>query len=102
MVVRADLPIGFMAAQVVHAAGESTPGRLSPGTNAVVLAASEDELAALEARLKEHGVAHAAIREPDEPWGGALTAIGLEPVRDRASLHDHLGHLPLLGRRGSP
>ena len=100
VVVRADLPPGFLAAQIVHAAGESSPGNIGPGTNAVVLAATREELGALEQRLVESGIAHVAVREPDEPWGGALTAIGLVPVMSRASLHDHLSGFKLY--RGVP
>lgn len=102
MIVRADLPVGFLAAQVVHAAGESSPGNLDPGTNAVVLAATPGQLADLERRLARAGVPHVAIREPDEPWCGALCAIGLEPVQDRAAVRPLLSSLPLLGRAHSP
>jgi hypothetical protein len=97
--------LGFLAAQVCHAAGESSPGNLSPGTNAVVLAArSEVELAALERKLQQAGIPHVAIREPDEPWGNALCAIGLVPTEDRRKLKPLLSSLPLLGKpeRRSP
>lgn len=100
VVVRADLPIGFLAAQVVHAAGESSPGGLSSGTNAVVLAAEDEaQLICLEEKLLAAGVAHVAVREPDEPWSGALTAIGFAPVATRASLRHFLHSLPLFGRQ---
>lgn len=66
---------------IVHAAGESACG-LEAGAHAVALHASPDELAALERALRDHGVAHAAIREPDPPWCGALMAIGVCPARD--------------------
>jgi hypothetical protein len=99
VVVRDDLPTGFLAAQVVHAAGESSPGNLDPGTNAVVLAATTAELDELERRLALAGIAHVAIREPDPPWDGALCAIGLVPVADRAVVRRLLSSLPLLGRR---
>jgi len=99
VIVRADLPIGFACAQIVHAAGESSPGNLSPGTNAVVLAArNEAELAALERKLAQAGIPHVAIREPDPPWNGALTAIGLVPTDDRRKLKPLLSSLPLLGK----
>lgn len=103
MIVRSDLPLGFLAAQVVHAAGESAAplGKLDPGTNAVVLAVpDESTLAALGARLAAAGVWHAAIYEPDAPWLGALTAIGLAPQADRAALRPLLSSLPLLGKEG--
>ena len=95
--VRSDLPVGFLAAQVVHAAGESSPGNLDPGTNAVVLAvASEPELIAVAERLRNAAVPHVAVCEPDAPWNGAMTAIGVAPVRDRAPLKRILAKLPLL------
>lgn len=100
VVTRSDLPLGFLAAQVAHAAGESSPGNLDPGTYAVVLdARSEQELAAVERRLQLAGIAHVAVREPDAPYLGALTAIGLVPVQDRATARRALSSLPLLGKR---
>ena len=79
-VVRADLPRGVLAAQLIHAAGESSPGDLPPGTHAVALAArGAVELEALARRLTFDGVPHVQIREPDPPWNGALMAIGLRP-----------------------
>lgn len=68
----------------------------------MVLAATSAQMHALEKKLVEARVAHVAIHEPDEPWRGALTAIGLAPVSDRASLRDHLHSLPLYGRRNAP
>ncbi len=97
--VRRDLPLGFLAAQVTHAASESSPTPDPPGTNAVVLAAAgEPELLALYQRLVALGARCVLITEPDEPWCGAATAIGLEPVVDRRALRRVLGTLPLLGR----
>lgn len=88
-----------MAAQIVHAAGESSPGDLEPGTNAVVLSVPDEaSLLALEHKLRCGLVGHAAIREPDAPWNGALTAIGLVPVEDRKSVKPILAGLPLLGK----
>lgn len=96
--MRRDLPVGFLAAQVVHAAGESSPGDLPCGTIAVVLVASPEELEALERRLAREGIAHVAIREPDAPWNGMLTAIGIAPVTDRTRIRALTSSLPLLGR----
>lgn len=97
VIVRADLPRGVLAAQLVHAAGESSTGTLPPDTTAVALGvAGEDELLALEQRLVAARVSHRAIREPDPPWCGALMAIGLVPVADRASVRAHLRALKLL------
>ncbi|MCC6752082.1 MAG: hypothetical protein IT371_30805 [Deltaproteobacteria bacterium] len=97
VVVRADLPQGFLAAQIVHAAGESSPGNLPNGTHAVVLAVpDEPALAVVERALAKAGVPHVAVREPDPPWDGALTAIGVRPVEDRRPVRRVLGRLPLL------
>ena len=95
--IRRDLPRGVLAAQLIHAAGESAPGDLPSGTIAVALAARDEaHLLELEAQLRQLGIAHRAIREPDAPWCGALMAIGIEPVRDRAHLRGVTGSLPLL------
>ncbi len=97
--MRSDLPLGFLAAQVVHAAGESSPGNLPHATNAVVLAVpDESTLREYQARLERAGVPHVPIHEPDAPWNGQLTAIGLVPVADRAPLRPLLSSLPLLGK----
>lgn len=97
MIVRADLPLGFLAAQAVHAAGESSPGNLPRATNAVVLAVKDEAaLAALARRLALAGIAHVVIDEPDPPYLGQLTAIGLVPTADRALVKPLLSSLPLL------
>jgi len=81
-IVRVDLPIGVLAAQLIHAAGESAEG-VEPGTHAIALrVANERELEHVEARLQRLDVPHAAIREPDSPWHGALMAIGIYPTAD--------------------
>lgn len=95
--MRVDLPRGTFAAQLIHAAGESVAGALPPGTTAVALAAaSEDELAAIERELVARGIPHRAIREPDPPWNGALMAIGITPVADRAAVRPVTGRLHLI------
>lgn len=96
-IVRADLPRGVLAAQLIHAAGESSPGDLRPGTRAIALAArNELHLASIERRLCRLGIEHRAIREPDPPWSGALMAIGLVPVSDRIKVRKVTQRLPLL------
>ncbi|MEZ4452415.1 MAG: peptidyl-tRNA hydrolase [Nannocystaceae bacterium] len=91
-IVRADLPRGVLAAQLIHAAGHSAdlhagPGPLPAGTRAVALAADDEpHLATIVARARALGVAHVAIHEPDPPWSGALMAVGLAPVRDRSTV----------------
>lgn len=79
--MRSDLPIGVICAQLVHAAGESSPGNLDSGTHAVVLAVpNEAKLLALERKLIEGSILHKAIREPDQGWENQLMAIGIVPT----------------------
>ena len=86
-----------MAAQLVHAAGESSPGNLPEGTHAIVLGVqSEEELLRLEQRLIEFGVEHRAIREPDAGWNNQLMSIGLTPTVRTPALKKLLSQLPLL------
>jgi len=63
----------------------------------VLAVRSEAELAVLERKLQRAGIPHVAIREPDAPYNGALTAIGLVPVEDRSTVKRFLSSLPLLG-----
>lgn len=99
VIVRRDLPIGFLAAQVVHAAGESSNGKILAGTNAVVLSASdESELRAIGRALNLAGVPNVQIHEPDAPYCGQMTAIGVCPVTDRRVVKPILSALPLLGK----
>lgn len=96
-ICRDDLPRGTLAAQLLHAAGESSPGDLPTGTIAVALAAkSEDHLVFLEEKLRRLAIPHKAIREPDAPWNGALMAIGIQPVADRNKVKKITSGLPLL------
>lgn len=96
-ICRQDLPLGTLAAQLLHAAGESSPGDLPTGTIAVALGAkSEDHLVFLEEKLRRLAIPHKAIREPDAPWNGALMAIGIEPVADRNQVKKITSGLPLL------
>lgn len=94
--VRADLSRGVQAAQIAHAAGESSPGGMLPGTYAVVLTSpSERELVMVADGLRRAGVAYVAIFEPDAPHDGALMALGLVPKR-KEDLRRFLSALPLL------
>lgn len=110
MIVRADLPLGVMAAQIVHAAGESSPGLLGSGTFGFVLSVPDEkalsaELLRLQARgvrLIESGqtppedmLSMMAIREPDPPYYGQLMALGLVPARKEA-WRRHVSCLPKL------
>lgn len=97
-IVRRDLPLGVISAQLVHAAGESVIGWVPPKTHAVVLAAKDEaHLAKIERQLRRRDILHTAIREPD--LGDCITAIGITPTSDRKPLQKVLGSLPLL--RGS-
>lgn len=96
MIIRSDLPRGVLAAQTVHAAGESSPGGLPEGTNAVVLGVPDE--AALEAvskRLTLAGTKHVRIVENDPPYTGQLMAIGCVPGRKEV-IGRALRHLKLL------
>lgn len=69
---------------------------LPPHTFAVVLAAKDEmTLAEAELLLKEKGIEHVAIREPDEPWNGQLMAIGIVPA-PKSDLKKILQKYPLL------
>jgi hypothetical protein len=95
-VIRADLPVGIMAAMLIHAAGESSPGDLPPDTYAIALCVPDEAaMLDLERRLVALGVAHVAVREPDDPWSGQLMALGLRPAR-RSAIGRALSSLPLL------
>jgi peptidyl-tRNA hydrolase len=102
VIIRSDLPVGFLAAQIVHAAGESSQENLDSGTNAVVLSVkTEAALMVIERQLQKLGVRHVAIREPDPPYNGSLTAIGLMPLRDRSVVKSILSKLQLFGREST-
>ena len=96
VIVRTDLPKGIQAAQIVHAAGESSPGNLPEGTFAVVLAApNEKALKTIARRLAEACIRFVPISEPDPPYCGQLMALGLVPKR-KEELRRQLSSLPLL------
>lgn len=98
-VIRCDIPLGNLAAQLVHAAGESAAlfgGPLPPNTHAIVLSAeSEAQLLDIEARLVAFKIPHKAIREPDAPFLNQITAIGFIPA-PRGTYKKFLSKLPLL------
>ncbi len=96
MVVRSDLPRGIQAANIIHAAGESSPGNLPSGTHAVCLVVpGEKELWELEKTLRRAGVKFSAIIENDSPYTAQLMAIGLAPA-GKEVLKRWLSALPLL------
>lgn len=96
VIVRGDLPRGLQAAQIIHAAGESSPGGLSSGTHAVCLVVpKEAELLDVAKRLALANVKHVCIREPDHPWNDQLMALGVAPGR-KEELKRYLSSIPLL------
>jgi peptidyl-tRNA hydrolase len=96
IIVRADLPIGVLASQVTHAAGESSPGNLPEGTNAVVLSVPDEAgLEAVSKRLALAGTEHVRIVENEGKYAGQFLAIGCKPGRKK-EVGRALRHLPLL------
>lgn len=97
-VLRRDIPVGFAMAQNTHASGESAGLLGAPvpeGTYAYCLqVANEDELLDVSRRLDEAGIAHVLVREPDEPWCGQATAIGVVPTRRKRAVDRVVGSLP--------
>lgn len=86
ILVRRDLPFGVTLAQVAHAAAESGHGQHH--TVSVLGVKDEKALRKWAKRLSERGIPHGCIHEPDEPWNGALMAIGVDPgLRLRLSWH---------------
>jgi hypothetical protein len=97
----------LQVAQTIHAAGESSPGRLPDGTYAIALAVADEPALIREVgRLQGRGfacvepgqtppdgqLAFVPIYEPDPPYHGALMAIGIVPAR-REVLRRHLSSL---------
>lgn len=72
---------GVCACQAAHAAGESIrTAPVSDQTHVVALVAETSaDLEKLAEDLRALGVHHVVIREPDEPYWGAATAVGTEP-----------------------
>lgn len=92
IIVRKDLPSGLIAANIIHAAGESSPGNLPKETRAVALTAEdESHLLELENKLKSAEIDFRDIREE-----GQLFALGLLPVSDIAKIRKVTSNLPLL------
>ena len=90
------MPFGVIAAQLVHASGETSPGNLPDGTYAIVLAAKDEaDLLSIQGELLKLDVPHRLIREPDAPFFNEATAIGVMPVL-RSSLPKFFRKLPLL------
>jgi hypothetical protein len=91
-IVRSDLTHGQQCAQLVHAAGESTPTRVVPNTVAVALHARDElHLGEIAAALARGEIPHVVIAECD----GERMAIGVEPTQDRDRVRKVLSSLPL-------
>jgi hypothetical protein len=70
----------MICAQLIHAAGESSPGDLHPGTYAIALAVpDEPALKQLAERLEAQGVPIHRIVESEGLFAGQLMAIGVKP-----------------------
>jgi peptidyl-tRNA hydrolase len=88
--------VGVIAANLVHAAGESSPGGLPEGTRAVVLSVPDaSAIEALRERLLSSAVEHKAIVETEGTYAGETMAIGVVPGRKEV-LRGHFACLPLL------
>jgi hypothetical protein len=90
------LPHGAQAAQLIHAAGESSPGNLDAHTFAIALVARDElHLREIGQMLEDAGIEHKRVVECDFPYGGQLMAIGIKPI-ERGRLKKYLSKLPLL------
>ena len=86
----------MQAAQLIHAAGRSSPGGLAEGTYAIALTTeNETELCKLAAVLKLSGIRSELIVESDTPFEGQAMALGIAPT-DRKLLKPYLARFPLL------
>lgn len=95
----AALP-GVLACQAIHAATEclrhpqSFP--VSGDTHVGVLVAEKaEDLEQLAIKLQIAGIHHVLIREPDPPYNGAATAVGIEP-QDRDAVRAYVAHFKAL------
>ena len=95
--MRSDLSRGQLAAQLVHAIGESVSDTVPEGTYAIVLAVPNIKgLLEIRRALEDADISHKLICEPDSPFNGAPTCIGISPTTDRKRIRKVLGRLPLL------
>lgn len=76
------MKLGNLCAQLAHAAGQSGSGHFC----IVLEAKSQSHLLKIEKQLISNNIEHIAIREPDPPFNGSITAIGLFPIVDRKSV----------------
>lgn len=93
IIIRRDLPLGTLAAMVVHAAGESASfyqdpydGRFQGATAVVLEVKDEAGLVKAEGLLFEADVPHVVVTEKGGPYDGQTMAIGVVPsTEDRIS-----------------
>ncbi len=86
-IIRTDIPIGYQAAFLIHAAGESARlvNDLPHNTHAVALAAkNETELRTVCDQMVKAGVALRPIVENEGDYDGQLMAIGIAPCSKEA------------------
>ena len=96
VIVRKDLPLGHLAAQVAHAAGSGSE-RHPPETHVVVLAAeNESQLRSIALRLSRQNVRHTLVVESDGDYAGQAMSIGVELLVDRSAVRRAVSNLPLL------
>jgi peptidyl-tRNA hydrolase len=96
IIVRNDLPLGILAAQIAHASGESILSRVPPGTYAIVLHVSnEAALTEISSKLTHNCVSHVVVHESAGSYKGQAMAIGIAPAAKNV-LKKHLSSLPLL------
>jgi len=99
VVVRADLPRGIQAAQIIHASGESAvlTNYLPPGTNAVALQVHDEAaLVKLGRALDAANIPFVKIRENDDPYRDQLMAVGIAPILRTPKLKRIFGGVKLL------
>lgn len=108
IIVRRDLPLGVLAAMITHAAGESGAlyqdiydGRFRDAAAVVLEAKNEDDLYAIERRLRLHNFRYVAVTESDGKYSGHFMAIGLVPDH-RESFGDVLKHYLTLKELDKP
>lgn len=89
---------GVLACQAAHAAGESIRhAPISGETHVVALVAEKaTDLEALHEALEKAGIHHVIVREPDPPYHGSATAVGIEPMVDREAVRPYVKHFKVL------
>ena len=92
IVVKETNARGVLACQASHAAGESVllehKRDYDPSQIHIVMLVAKDSQALedLGTTLLCNGVPHVVIREPDEPYRGCATAVGVAPTIDREAI----------------